>query len=357
MAKYIKAGNTFRVCRDDEIDVRDLLPVGTYAVKFDKQSEEFFLQSMEAFTLPEKMYGDVSKYVNRIFTTFRNRNTSTGVCLSGTKGSGKTLITKSLSVLASSYEVPTIVVAEEFHGDAFNKFIQDISQEALIVFDEFEKQYSPTSQEKLLTLLDGVYTTKKLFILTCNDSHRVDANLKNRPGRIFYSLDFDGISHEVLKEYCEDKLENPAHIGEVMDVFAAFPSFTFDMLQALVEEMNRYKESAADALKMLNVKLNHADKATYDIVGLVKDGKSIPISSICKETRKWQGNPLSMRSWETIYVEWETEDKDDTMYMDFSPEHLVSYDKETGQLTFVDGDNKLVISREPRYEKLNPLAL
>ena len=86
----------------------------------------------------------------------------------------------------------------------------------MVLFDEFEKVYDSDEQEEMLTLLDGVFPSKKLFVLTCNDKWRVNQHMRNRPGRIFYMLDFTGLDEDFVVEYCHDNLKNLANIDGVL---------------------------------------------------------------------------------------------------------------------------------------------
>jgi hypothetical protein len=52
----------------------------------------------------------------------------------------------------------------------------------------------------MLTLLDSVYPSKKLFWLTCNDKWRVNFNMKNHPSRVYYMLDFGGLDETFMRE-------------------------------------------------------------------------------------------------------------------------------------------------------------
>jgi hypothetical protein len=67
----------------------------------------------------------------------------------------------------------------------------------------------------MLTLLDGVFPSKKLFILTCNDKWRIDKHMRNRPGCIFYMLDFKGLDADFIREYCEDRLDAKEYIERI----------------------------------------------------------------------------------------------------------------------------------------------
>lgn len=292
MTYFMKSGNRFNVSTKEAMDLHEQLPVGNYTVKFDKMSERFYLEQIEGFEIKGKVYGDTRRQAQRILNTFQDRIASTGVMLTGEKGSGKTLLAKMLAVTAAEAQVPTIVINEPWCGEGFNAFMQMIEQPTVILFDEFEKVYDKEDQEKMLTLLDGVYPSKKLFILTCNDKWRIDNHMRNRPGRIFYSLDFKGLEQDFIIEYCEDNLTNKTYIQGVCRVAAMFDQFNFDMLKALIEEMNRYNESPSESMKMLNAKPEFGGDSKYKVSLQVK-GLDIDVDHI--EQEQWQGNPLTNR--------------------------------------------------------------
>mmetsp|Transcript_116 Transcript_116/g.285 ORF Transcript_116/g.285 Transcript_116/m.285 type:complete len:155 (+) Transcript_116:330-794(+) len=129
----------------------------------------------------------------------------------GCKGSGKPFLLQKICIEAArKHDIPTIVVNKSWHGDDFNIFLQSICQQTIILFDEFEQVYKIECgydpQQKILPLFDGVYSSQKLFLLTCNDKHEMDDHMMNRPGRIYYMLEFNGVANEFINEYCEDNL-------------------------------------------------------------------------------------------------------------------------------------------------------
>jgi hypothetical protein len=292
MTYFMKSGTRFNVSTKEAMDLHERLPAGNYTVKFDKMAGCFYLEAIESFEINGKVYGDTRKQSQRILNTFNDRTASTGVMLTGEKGSGKTLLAKMLAVSAAETGVPTIVINEPWCGEGFNSFMQMIEQPTVILFDEFEKVYDKDDQEKMLTLLDGVYPSKKLFVLTCNDKWRVDSHMRNRPGRIFYSLDFKGLEQDFIIEYCQDNLDNKDQTASVCRVAAMFDQFNFDMLKALVEEMNRYKETASQAMKMLNAKPEFGGDSKYKVTLQVK---GLDIDPEVIEQEVWSGNPLTNR--------------------------------------------------------------
>lgn len=286
MTHYFKSGNTVNVEPSDALDVLDHLPAGTYTVKENPQTKRLFLQTTDNMTLPKKVYGDPSARADRIIRTFNDRPKSTGILLSGDKGSGKTLLCKVLANRLVSGNMPVIIVDEPFHGPEFNSLIGNIKDPAMVFFDEFDKLYDEEGQEALLTLLDGTVETKKLFVLTTNKGH-VDEHLINRPGRIYYRFSYRGLEESFVEEYADDVLKNLDHKKQLTRISNAFGSFTFDMLQALVEEMNRYDIDAMSAMEGLNVKIED-DSVVYDVTVLFNGS---PITNSIYPTQ-YHANPL-----------------------------------------------------------------
>ena len=245
--------------------------------------------------------------------------------------------------IISEFESDTIVINQPWCGEAFNAFIQSIEQPVIVVFDEFEKVYDEAEQEAMLTLLDGVYPSKKLFVLTCNDKWRVNQHMRNRPGRIFYSIEYKGLEAEFIREYCEDNLKATEHIEKIVGIAGTFDQFNFDMLKALVEEMNRYNETPQEAMEMLNAKPEYSSTSRYK-VKLVLNGEEV--SETHMEDKEWEGNPLT----NNIQLWCEThKDKDgdgDWNSVRFGPHDLFNVDADNRSFTFINAKgHKLELSR------------
>ena len=295
MSYYMKSGNTFRIATKESMDLHEVLPVGNYVVKQDP-FENFYIEQIEDFNVPAKMYGDTLRNTDRIINSFWDRDKSTGVMLVGEKGSGKTLLSKNICVEMAKQGVPTIVINAAWHGDKFNTLIQSIQQPCIVMFDEFEKVYNSEEQEAMLTLLDGIYSSRKLFLLTSNDKWRVDSHMRNRPGRIFYMVNFTGLDEAFIREYCGDNLNDKSHTDKIVNIASVFSAFNFDMLKAMVEEMNRYNESPQDALRILNVKAEFDSGATYSVEVYRGDRKADRVSPT-----HWTGTPLSTKDISISY--------------------------------------------------------
>jgi hypothetical protein len=347
MTYFIRNGNQFDVSADAAIDIQQKLPVGNYIVKERPMNGPLYLEMVDGFTSLKKLYGKTTRHAERIVNTYRDRGTSTGVLLNGEKGSGKTLLARQLSIDCAALDIPTIIINAPWTGDKFNKFMQDISQECMVLFDEFEKVYDSDEQEVILTLLDGVFPSRKLFVLTCNDKWRIDSHMRNRPGRIYYMIDFKGLEADFIIEYCEDNLVNKTYIEKVCQVAAMFAQFNFDMLKALVEEMNRYDETPQEALSMLNAKPEFAGSSEFK-VELRVAGKLIEDKDF--EPNRWSGNPMSA---DRLHVSYDTNPKDDMSdwkNFKFTSNDLVQVFPKEGRFTLKQGDVEMTLIREVQKE-------
>jgi hypothetical protein len=359
MSYFIRNGNNFRIAAEEALDIQTVLPVGNYTVKFNDMGGFFFLEIVDSFKQVPKLYGDTTKNASRIIRTYLDRPNSTGVMLTGEKGSGKSLLAKTLSIEAALLDIPTIIINDPWTGDNFNKFLQDIEQPCVILFDEFEKVYDNDDQEKALTLLDGVFPSRKLFVITCNDKWRVNEHMRNRPGRIYYMLDFKGLDPVFIREYCQDALEDKQYIEKIVEISALFEQFNFDMLKAVVEEMNRYGESPQDALKMLNAKPEFNNNGKFE-VQLIVNGEHVKDQNVRTE---WNGNPLSGTIGFDFYSKnnygfkgqsdddfaiCAAPDDDGDFYNEiyFNPNHIVKVDAQAGKFTYQKDHVFCVLTRK-----------
>jgi hypothetical protein len=350
MSYYLKKGHTFWPTPEGAIDLRDALPVGTYTIR--ASLEGFYLEESNDFHITGKVYGKSHHQADRILSTFHARPNTTGVLLNGEKGSGKTQLAKIISQKAASQGISTLIVNSSFHGDQFNAFMTSITEPVVVIFDEFEKVYDDKEQEAILTLMDGVYPSKKLFILTVNDKYKVNSHIRNRPGRIFYMIEYKGLDSQFIEEYCLDNLNNKSYIQQVCRLTLLFDSFNFDMLKALVEEMNRYDESPNKAMEMLNAKPYDAGSIRHN-VEVFMEGKRLPDTRVYPTTI--HGNPIAHEEL-TFHITPEVEpgsDENDVerMDIDINQHMLKKIDAESGTFTYVLNEGQpnmavFVIKRE-----------
>lgn len=349
MTYFLKSGICYSISSKEELDLHEELPAGNYVVKKNDMTGQMYLEQIDSFDIKGKLYGDTTKNTNRIISTFLDRPASTGVMLAGEKGSGKTLLAKNICFEAAKQGIPTIVINVPWVGDRFNALIQSIDQPCIILFDEFEKIYNNDEQEQMLTLLDGVFPSKKLFMITCNDKWRVNQHMRNRPGRIFYMMDFKGLDSEFIREYCQDNLNNKEHIEKIVGIAGTFDQFNFDMLKALVEEMNRYEETPQESMRILNAKPEFSNESNYNIK-LLLNGHELEDDRV--HDKEWRGNPLTGQ----ISIDYKSEQDEDGDWdyerVRFSAADLKQIEGNGSKYVYVDSQgNKVILSRvkEKRY--------
>lgn len=345
---YVKNGDRYTMSTDDRLQTYHDLPPGNYNIKFDEKSGQYFFEEAKAFELPAKLYGATNSNAARVIQTYNERrqaSRATGLLLTGEKGGGKTLLAKQISM---TLNLPTILVNEPFCDVDFKNIISNLGP-SIIIFDEFEKVYHKDEwQNNTLTLLDGVYPSTCLFIVIVNDKYKLSNALINRPGRLHYCLEYDGLDLEFIKEYTADVLKNQTHTMSVLTVTSFFANFNFDMLQGLIEEMNRFDEPANVAVKFLNIKAEaFRVREDYDIT-VTLNGKAVPIQ---KRARKHRGNPLEISSL-YIYLavkpkaaaplddegfEIEDDDDEEDTYLTINQSDVMSIDQETGTIVYSSG--------------------
>lgn len=325
MSYFLQNGDMFAPTPGKEA-VLDSLPAGNYIVVETMQGLMF--KRVDRFEEPGRMYGNINDRAERILTTFLDRVRSTGVLLEGEKGSGKSQLARNISYAGYEMGIPTILINAPFHGDPFNALLASIEQPAIVLMDEFEKVYSHQEhQEQVLTLLDGMMTSKKLFVLTVNNKYRVNEHMKNRPGRIYYSISFDGLAPEFVREYCEDNLHDKDEIENVLRISALFKAFNFDMLKAIVEEMNRYKETAFDAIELLNAKpIPDYSTTTYDVQATSPNGIKSVVAEVGELPMAHPNNAIG------FYLEFEEP-------VGASPDKLTKFFEEIGLLDDEPGED------------------
>lgn len=334
----VEHGNLFFVSQGGPVRQYSTLPAATYVIRFDNKNERFFLEKIDNFNVPSRLYGNTGKLRDRIFNTFMCRGHSTGVLMVGERGSGKTLLGKVLSLEFIKNGMPVLIVNEPHHGEDFNRFVQTIEQPCMFMWDEYDKVYKAEIQESLLTLLDGIYSSKKVFAFTANDKMKINPLLTNRPSRVFYNLHFVGLEETFIRDYCADNLDNKKQVDGVVRVAQLFEEFNFDMLKSLVEEMNRYFETAVEAIKYLNAKPDISNYPKSHTVKLTttagkKIAGTIPASVYV--------NPLKTSGISIPCMISKTKEKE---YV-FGIEDIVSVNNDVGEYVYEKDRVRLVLTR------------
>ena len=272
---FTRVGNVFRPVGNSQSIITNL-PPKTFVVQQDQQG--LFLTETEDMVVPSKIYGTNPIHrVTRIMTTYNDRSNSTGILLTGTKGSGKTMLCKLISSEFRRAGLPTIIVSNGVDVEKLVTFLSELS-ESLLVFDEFEKVFRNNDQEKLLNLFDGLNSIKKMFIFTSNSVGSISPFLLNRPGRIYYHYHYDNIDEATIREYCEINLiTKTEYIEDIVALGRDYATMNFDIIQAVVEEVNRFDETPAQVIKHLNVKKFMNERAVYKLVSIFDKTTNMPL--------------------------------------------------------------------------------
>ena len=267
----VHSGNTFQIY-GDSLKTYEQLPAGTYEVGFSKFSGFFLTAHTDLVVNEEKVYGCTEKKVQKVLHSFSKVDRNFGVILSGRKGIGKSLFARVLAVHALRAGIPLILVTAYYPGIA--NFLSSIEQEVIVLFDEFEKTFASKDndapQEELLPMFDGLDGGKKLFIVTCNEVHKLNSYLLNRPGRFHYHFILTNPNPDEIREYLTDKLEEQYHplIKKVVS-FSAHADLTYDILRAIAFELNNgysFEETLAD----LNISKESTPR--FDVTAEFADG-------------------------------------------------------------------------------------
>lgn len=233
----------------------DLLPAGIYRLAFSIMTGFYLKYLQKSFELPEKIYGKNKKNADKVFNTYSSKPSSTGALFVGGKGNGKTLLSKMIANKALDVKIPVVIIDSDFDGQNIVPFLSSLGNTCL-VFDEFEKVFQEDAQMALLSLFDGIYSAKRLILLTANSEHKINNFLINRPGRILYKFTFGKVPDEVIREICADNNIPAPFIADLIEVVKRTFEFSIDSLNAIIEEYLRYQEPLFEILESLNIDIS-----------------------------------------------------------------------------------------------------
>lgn len=313
--KAINTGKSYHLY-NNSVKTFDLLPAQSYNICFNPK-QGFWLEQAPDLSVNEKVYGVHTEKVEKVYNAFKIFNRNLGVILSGDKGIGKSIFAKLLSIKSIENGYPLIIVNSYYPGIA--DFINEIEQEVVVLFDEFDKTFSTNDrnnagdpQTEMLTLFDGLSTGKKLFIITCNELKNLNDYLVNRPGRFHYHFRFDYPQDEEIREYLQDKI-NKEYWGEINKVigFSKKVSINYDCLRAIAFELS-LGSSFEEAIKDLNI--INLRKERYDIILQLSNGLSLTHSNIGLDI---------FDDTETPHIDFNYKDEYDVIEVSFNPKDSI----------------------------------
>ena len=231
-----------------------------------KGEDGFFVEEQPKFILPKKIYGDVDSVVDRVLETFKSRSNNLGVLFSGIKGNSKTTTGKMICVKSG---LPVLLISEPFTGADFKAYLSSIKDQAIVFIDEFEKVYNTEElQQEFLSILDGVFQGKKLFMFTSNNA-KINEFLRNRPSRIFYHFKHDNLDESTVNDIIEQELQDKSYEADLRAILMILGTISVDVLLNYIDEINRFKRSPKELIKGLNVEVEQ----THFSVVLIVNGE------------------------------------------------------------------------------------
>lgn len=174
--------------------------------------------------------------------------------------------------------------------------------------------------------------------------------MRNRPGRIFYMLEFRGLDADFVDEYCTENLHNQENKEGVIRLASLFDEFNFDMLKAMVEEMNRYGETAQEVMSLLNTKPEYSESVDYDVTATMS---GVPIDNDEWSDSSWCGNPMTKPMRFSYYEKDGGDDEEDSgSWKDIrlTSKQLRSADGRNGKFVFQDGQLTVVLTRKKAHQ-------
>lgn len=284
MAEFIKAGNRI-VNKPNGLDY-DLVKGKVYDLEFDRMEGLSYLKENGDLNMPKKVYQiekDI-KFIDRVLKYFNSEKSSqtTGVLLSGTKGTGKTVLSKQLAMKSN---LPIIVVSSNYPVQVMSEFFKKCSTEVCIIFDEIEKNKNYWRTDDLLGFLDGVQSTcKKMVIMTCNSFGELNDNLFDRCSRVRYHRKYtDNSNVEFIREIAKDKgIRNVDAVTNFIVDYMMLKSF--DNISSFIDEVLLNEDlTLKEVAENMNITLNKVKNATVNNTTVsaeaISDAMAVAISN------------------------------------------------------------------------------
>ena len=241
--KFLKVGKSVSFKFNSEGLECDLTPGMVYNIKVDAYTMSVSLEETTPFAMPSKVYctDRDRRFINKVLNSYKlSENGFTGVMLAGLKGSGKTIMAKTI---ASESGLPIINIDKNIRPWALKILVERLDDtSACFLFDELDKLLEDYDDSALLQILDGADTKGKHMILfTCNDTDNISEYLIDRCSRIRYWREFEEMSPSLIMEVLNDKLNDKKEAKSLTDFIKDnFDVCSFDNIISFVKEANDY---------------------------------------------------------------------------------------------------------------------
>lgn len=224
-------------------------------------------------SVPKRVYGNIMERVDKSFKAYSYRERNTGILLSGERGMGKTLFIRIAINRALEMGIPVLMLKKTSSLESIIDTINSITQPLLVVMDEFEKNFSISSDEdspekgdqtQFLTMLDGLGSSeKRMFIASINSTYNISEFMLNRPGRFYYHFDFPSLGEKECTEYLTHET-NGLSKKTIQYAVMAMQNYNinYDGLAAIATELN-HGNTIEDTLRDLN--LDRQGNSSYEV--------------------------------------------------------------------------------------------
>lgn len=254
--RFIDTGTSVQLVNHTPSAYLEVLPTGIYEIRLSSGMNKYFYleKCYKEFILPSKLYGEVEQDADLVLKRYLAKPDSLGALLTGTKGSGKSLIASLIiNKFINKLNKPVIIVNDSWyeHIDELVIFMSKF-KECLFVFDEFDKHYDKEDQNCLLNFFDDKSKSHRLSLVIANEQDSITEYFLDRPSRFFYHFKYENIDKELLIDYLVDNgLEDMISKFEYLRRNSY--NFTFDILQSIVDEIKlRNSKDFVKILKRFN---------------------------------------------------------------------------------------------------------
>lgn len=218
------------------------------------------------FSVPDTIYGDIMKYLKRIWNTFAIAKHSVGAMFIGNSGSGKTDATNILCNIGLNNNLYIVMIVNIDPDLGLIKFLNTLDN-CIMVFEEFTKNFSWGMQEKMLTMFSNS-SCKRLYLLNDNEKSNMSNFILDRPGRIKYKRQFSKLDEDVFKKYIVDHGIDPTSqfYSDMMDMYKTTTILSMDHVKHIISEHLMYPEDTLkEILNILNVGVLQKE-VTYEVI-------------------------------------------------------------------------------------------
>lgn len=239
----------------DESNLVDHIPPRCYRPCFDDNGNLILVKERLNFTLPQKIYGEHTKYFSRITASYDPSGRPLGVMLTGDPGTGKSLLAEAIGNWMINRDLPVMLITDAMSGNTLDR-IATLVGPCMFYFDEFEKVYNEKAKaESILTFLSSTKHEGILSLVAMNEVEDLPEALFNRPQRFLYCIKYDtGLTQSAVMEIM-DFMKIPEQFHAAFVEYGKFGNINYDAFLHVVRASAGLKtiEEIREYCSILNV--------------------------------------------------------------------------------------------------------